>query len=143
MDIHESDVTSELCQRCAVCCNICLKIPESNSRYRRFLRTIGLEVSPAVDAGGLDCCDREHGIRVDLGHCMHLEQVGDLLQGSRFACRIYGSAEYPQLCADFNCVSWAKVNDAYGPEHKTIAAAQRALDALRMGTESDVDPSGI
>ncbi len=44
--------------------------------------------------------------REDAGRCHASERES-------YRCTLYGSADYPDLCAQFNCVSWAKANDTY------------------------------
>lgn len=39
----------------------------------------------------------------------------------------------PELCAQFNCVSWAKANDSYTEKNALLVRAQQALDRLRGG----------
>ena len=48
-----------------------------------------------------------------------------------YRCRIYGTSNYPELCAQFNCVSWAKANDNYTDNNSLLVSAQQALDGLR------------
>jgi len=130
LDIHERDIGPELCRRCAECCRIRFKLANTDSRYRRFLRQIGYRVLPAAAEGRADCCEKRHDARVDTGYCQHLEiteQGGD----RRFRCRIYRTKDFPDLCAQYNCVSWAKVNDDYHEQNATLVAAQRALDGAR------------
>lgn len=40
LTIHERDITSEVCQRCAKCCEVDVQLPGTNSRYRKFLPAI-------------------------------------------------------------------------------------------------------
>ena len=127
LTIHESDVSSALCRSCARCCEITLKLPATDSRYRRFLRSVGFELAPAAEAGLADCCDEVHDVTVRFGPCAHL--TGGHETG--FSCNLYGSEAYPELCEHYNCVSWAKVNNAYSADNEIVAHAQAALDRLR------------
>lgn len=125
LTIHEQDVCSALCTQCAACCRIFLNLRSTDSRYRKFLRGIGLQLTCNPKGSNGDCCDDVHDVRVDMGPCLHLER------GDRgWVCKLYGMASYPQLCKDFNCVSWAKARNVYNSRNKTLAAAQATLDKL-------------
>ena len=129
LDIHERDIEPSLCRRCAACCRVTFKLRDTTSRYRRFLRQIGYTVLPAAP-GQVDCCAKKHDATVDMGYCKHLEiDQGD--DGTTYRCRVHGTAELPELCAQFNCVSWAKANDHYTTSNALLVHAQRALDGLR------------
>lgn len=125
LSIHERDITPELCQRCARCCRIEIKIPNTDSRYRRFLRQVGFTVVPTVapESTG-DCCDAVHEITLDIGPCRHLVTEQDE-RGDRYACSLYGRPERPQLCEEYNCVSWAKATNTYEVANDTIRHAQK------------------
>jgi hypothetical protein len=130
LDIHERDIEPRLCQVCAACCQITFKLRDTNSRYRRFLRQIGYNLVPSPLPGQADCCDKKHDVTVNMGYCKHLDITphGD---GDAHRCRIYRTDELPELCSQFNCVSWAKANDSYTPGNALLARAQQALDRLR------------
>ena len=95
--LYEKDITSEVCKQCALCCS--------------------MEWTPHADQRMLDCLEAMvsqdgvlnrgiefigNGIRI---WCSHLR--GNNEEG--WECGIYDRR--PQLCKDFNCVSWAKVAD--------------------------------
>jgi hypothetical protein len=130
LDIHERDIEAQLCQFCAACCKITFKLRDTNSRYRRFLRQIGYELLPAPEPGQTDCCKKKHDVTVNMGYCKHLamehHQEGDV-----YRCEIYKKGDLPDLCAQFNCVSWAKANDNYVESNALLAKAQQAFDRLR------------
>jgi hypothetical protein len=130
LDIHERDIDSKLCRSCAACCRITFKLRDTNSRYRVFLRQIGYKVLPVPGSGQADCCDKKHDVTVDMGYCKHLH-VEDKSWGTVFRCRIYGTSDLPELCAQFNCVSWAKANDNYSEGNSLLVSAQQALNRLR------------
>lgn len=133
LDIHERDIGPALCQRCGECCRVRLRLANTDSRYRRFLRKIGYEVLPASAVGRDDCCDARHDARVDMGYCQHLEITGS--EDARgFCCRVHGTDDLPDLCAQYNCVSWAKARGEYDERNGMLCVAQRALDALRAPT---------
>jgi hypothetical protein len=130
LTIHERDIEPQLCRMCAACCRITFKLRDTNSRYRRFLRQTGHHVLPPCEAGQKDCCDKKHDVTIDLGNCRHLEREQN--QGREaYRCRIYETNDLPDLCAQFNCVSWAKANDTYNERNALLVRAQQALDRLR------------
>lgn len=124
--IHERDISSRVCRLCAACCRIKVLIPNTDSRYRTFLRKIGYSVLPAAPAASADCCDKVHDATLDLGWCKHL-RLPTADSSSTYACSIYGSPEFPQLCAQYNCVSWAKSSNKYNPQNELLRKAQQAL----------------
>ena len=130
IDIHERDIDSRLCQRCGACCRVYVIVPGADSRFRRYLRATGATVLPPLMDGDEDCCSDPHDIQVDLGWCQHLEVSSDEC-GETYRCKIHGSAEFPALCAQFNCVSWAKCSDAYDSSNALLVQAQGALTLLR------------
>ena len=130
LDIHERDIGEALCRACAACCRVTFKLPDTNSRYRRFLRQTGWTVLPPARDDRADCCDAKHDATVDAGPCRHLvseDRGGTTLH----RCTVHGTAAHPDLCADFNCVSWAKAHDTYSDRNSLLVSAQRALDRLR------------
>jgi hypothetical protein len=130
LDIHERDIGSTLCQVCAACCRVTFKLRDTNSRYRRFLRQIGYNLLPAPASGQRDCCEKKHDATVDMGYCKHIE-IERSPDGDVHRCRIYGTNDLPELCSQFNCVSWAKANDTYSDGNSLLVSAQQALDRLR------------
>ena len=130
LDIHERDIDSRLCRTCGACCRVTFKLRNTTPRYRRFLRQIGYTLLPPAKSGKPDCCDKKHDATVDMDFCAHLE-IREFAEGKVFRCRIYGTGRYPQLCEQYNCVSWAKANDAYNTKNSLLMSAQKALDRLR------------
>ncbi len=142
LDIHERDVEPILCRTCAACCRVTLSLRDTVSRYRCFLRQIGYEVLPPRTSTSADCCDKRHDARLDMGYCKYLE-IGNTPATTAYRCRIYESEEMPQLCTDYNCVSWAKANDTYNEKNATLVKAQEALERLRSnGAVGTVSSSG-
>jgi hypothetical protein len=138
IDISHQDITSELCQTCAACCRVSLRIAGTNSRYRMFLRKLGYTVLPPPGEDKADCCEKEHEITLDMGYCKHLvttEENGDAV----YRCKIYGTSEFPDLCADFDCVSWAKHADRYVESNKTLRSGQAALNLLRTRCAAEAE----
>jgi hypothetical protein len=130
IDITHSNITSDVCQRCAACCKISFKISNTSSRYRKFLRQIGFNVRPPMVDGTKDCCEDQHDITVDMGYCKHLEIYTED-SGTHYQCSLYGTDDLPELCTDFDCVSWAKFSGTYSGDNKTLVEAQDALDQVR------------
>jgi Fe-S-cluster containining protein len=130
LNIHERDIEPQLCRACGACCQITFKLRDTNSRYRRFLRQIGYTLLPVCASGQTDCCDKKHDVTVNMGYCKHLDIEH---HGGReeYRCRIYQTDDLPELCAQFNCVGWAKANDTYAPGNVLLEKAQKALDRLR------------
>jgi len=104
LDIHERDIEPGLCQTCAACCRITFKLRDTTTRYRKFLRQIGYTLLPPPAAGQQDCCAGKHNATVDMDYCRHLE-INQHLNGNLYICRVYGTEDLPELCAEFNCVS--------------------------------------
>ena len=129
LDIHERDIDSRLCQTCGACCRVTFKLRHTTTRYRRFLRQIGYTLIPPAKAGKQDCCDKKHDTTVDMDFCTHLE-IREFADGKTYRCRIYGTGRYPQLCEQYNCVSWAKANEAYNTKNPLLMTAQKALNSL-------------
>jgi len=85
---------------------------------------------PAAVQGQADCCDKKHDATVDMGFCKFIE-VEHRDDGELYRCRIYGTSDLPDLCGQFNCVSWAKANDNYTENNSLLLSAQKALNRLR------------
>lgn len=128
-EIHERDVDSELCGRCGACCRITIKLPDTDTRYRSFLRQTGFRLLPPPKPGALDCCNQRHDATLDMGYCSHLE-VKEGAEGLRFRCRVYATSAFPQLCEQYNCVSWAKVGGQFPLGSENVDAARAALREL-------------
>ncbi len=133
LTINHADIGPRLCQRCGACCRVHLNLNNTDSRYRVYLRTLGYELDPPAQPGQADCCEKRHNVRLDMGWCKHLE-IGAQDGRPLYRCRIYQGAQYPRLCADFDCVSWARQADTYNERNRTLAAAQRTLDLLNSGS---------
>lgn len=129
LSIHEKDIGSQVCQRCAACCRIKLSLPKTDPRYRKFLRGVGLTILPPPTEEG-DCCDKIHDVSVDLGNCLHLE-ISDQEGHPFYKCRIHGTEDFPELCEQYNCVGWAKARNGYNEDNEMLRQAQAAFDSLR------------
>ena len=131
INITQKDISSELCQRCAACCDVWLTVPNVDPRYRMFLRQRGLKMDPPPKEGQPDCCEKNHDVKVAAPDCRHMERFeenGDV----RYRCKAYGTSDFPQLCSDFDCVSWARHGNQYNDSNKLLVAAQTALNFMRM-----------
>jgi hypothetical protein len=60
-----------------------------------------------------------------------LRQIDRQKDGTSYSCRVYGASELPELCREFNCVSWAKAGDHCSDKNSLIKTAQETLDRLR------------
>lgn len=141
INVSHADICSSLCQRCAACCRILLKIPGTDTRYRRFLRAVGYSIAPPPDQANpnADCCDELHEITIDMGLCPNL-QITEKDGAPFYHCVLYGRDNYPQLCADFDCISWAKYANRCDDSNSTLVAAQGALNLLREGNTKGLSP---
>lgn len=137
--VHERDIVSAVCQRCARCCELDIKLTPSDSRYRRFLRGVGLSLVPPQPNSD-DCCDQVHDVTLHLGPCRHLQKPpvnGETL----FFCELFGDNRRPQLCRDFNCVSWAKARNEYHADNAALVAAREAW--ARTAPAVDVETADV
>lgn len=94
-ELAYADVTEELCRKCAKCCMETLIPVALDDRTYEYFEAVGLEVARDPD-------DPEAGV-LNAGVCRHLEKYGEI-----YGCGVYG--DRPRLCADYNCVAWAKAS---------------------------------
>jgi|GEM_PF-2449051 Fe-S-cluster containining protein len=95
--LKEKDITNAVCKSCALCCSMEWK-PGGDERMMDGLRAM---VEPdGVMTRGLEWIG--DGVRI---WCTHLKGGN----GEGWECGIYNRR--PQICKDFNCVSWAKVSN--------------------------------
>ena len=92
--LQEKDITEDVCKRCGICCEIELTPNWTDSRRLPWLRAIVENHDNITQTGS--------GIRI---RCSHLRQTKHATN-PHWECDIY--EDRPQLCRDFNCVSWAK-----------------------------------
>jgi len=95
--LQEKDITEDVCKRCGICCEIELKPNWTDSRRMFWLGAIVENHDNITQTGS--------GIRI---RCSHLKQTKHATN-PYWECDIY--EDRPQLCRDFNCVSWAKVTN--------------------------------
>ena len=95
--LQEKDITEEVCQRCGICCEIELTPNWTDSRRLPWLRAIVENHDNITQTGS--------GIRI---RCSHLKKTKHATD-PHWECDIY--EDRPQLCRDFNCVSWAKYSN--------------------------------
>ena len=95
--LQEEDITEDVCKKCAICCEIELKPNWKNPRQFEWLS--------AIVEGHDNITETKKGIRI---RCSHLRQTKYATE-PHWECDIYETR--PQLCRDFNCVSWAKYSD--------------------------------
>ena len=95
--LQEKDITEDVCQRCGICCEIELKPNWKDPRQFEWLGAI------VENYDNIESIDK--GIRI---RCSHLKQTKHSTN-PYWECDIY--EDRPQLCRDFNCVSWAKYSN--------------------------------
>jgi|TARA_Y100000310_G_scaffold120686_1_gene119466 hypothetical protein len=95
--LQESDITEDVCKSCGICCEIELKPNWKKPRQFEWLHAIVENHDNITDTG--------KGIRI---RCSHLRKTKHSTH-PYWECDIY--EDRPQLCSDFNCVSWAKYSD--------------------------------
>jgi len=93
--LQEKDITSELCKRCGLCCELTIAPATEDTRQLEYYRTV-VENHPDITFN-----DGSLSIR-----CSHLKKTKHS-PTPHWECSIY--EDRPQLCRDYNCVSWAKV----------------------------------
>ena len=94
--LKEQDITSEVCQKCALCCEMELK--------PSFIDPRRMEALAVMIENHDNIRKTDNGISI---RCSPLIDLND--DGSLKGCAIYNKR--PQLCKDFNCVSWARVSN--------------------------------
>tara|TARA_R110002020_G_scaffold212966_3_gene419663 strand:+ start:205 stop:621 length:417 start_codon:yes stop_codon:yes gene_type:complete len=94
--LQEKDITEKVCQSCGICCEIEIKPNWKDPRQFEWLEAI-VENHDNITA-------TRKGIRI---RCSHLKQTK--MGWLKMECDIYDKR--PQLCRDFNCVSWAKYSN--------------------------------
>mgnify|MGYP003151436954 CR=1 FL=1 len=92
--LKEEDITEDACKLCGICCSIELTPNWKDSRRMVWLGAIVENHDNITQTG--------KGIRI---RCSHLRQT-KYATNPHWECDIY--EDRPQLCRDFNCVSWAK-----------------------------------
>ena len=95
--LQEKDITEDVCKSCGICCEIELKPSWTDARRIDWLRAIVDKHDNITQTGS--------GIRI---RCSHLKQTKHATD-PHWECDIY--EDRPQLCRDFNCVSWAKYSN--------------------------------
>jgi len=95
--LQEKDITGELCKKCGLCCELTVTPNTEDPRQLEFYRTI------AENYSHMTFTDGALSIR-----CSHLRKT-KLAAQPHWECSIYD--DRPQLCRDYNCVSWAKVSN--------------------------------
>ena len=93
--LQEKDITGELCKKCALCCELTVTPNTEDLRQLEFYRAV------AENYPHITFTDGALSIR-----CSHLRKTKHA-DTPHWECSIYD--DRPQLCRDYNCVSWAKV----------------------------------
>jgi len=95
--LQEKDITSQLCKKCGLCCELTITPDTKDPRLLEFYRVV-VENHPDITFN-----DGKLSIR-----CSHLKKTKHS-PTPHWECNIY--EDRPQLCKDYNCVSWAKVSN--------------------------------
>ena len=95
--LQEENITEDVCKSCGICGEIELTPNWTDSRRLPWLRAIVENHDNITQTGS--------GIRI---RCSHLRKTKHATN-PHWECGIY--EDRPQLCRDFNCVSWAKYSD--------------------------------
>jgi hypothetical protein len=123
LDLEPEDITPEVCQRCAMCCRMQL---EARGDHRQ-LPLMEIVFRERLVVARREPCACGCGGETFEGHvvetCPRLEEQDD----GRLLCSDYENR--PQLCRDYNCVAWAKVN-GHGHTDYTRRAKQ-VIESLR------------
>ena len=98
--LQESDISEDVCKRCALCCSMDLRPGWADPRMMDALKVM-VEKSPDIEF-------TRQGIRIQCSHLRKIK-VSNVVANEFWECSIYDKR--PQLCKDFNCVSWAKVSN--------------------------------
>ena len=110
--LQESDITSEVCEACgARCCTIALPMPWTDDRKIEWFNTV---------------VEKMEGVKA-LENGLYAFTCGYL--GKDNKCTIYETR--PQMCRDYNCVAWTKVN---GQDFSTL---NHVLESIGM---DPIDP---
>ena len=120
--LQEKDITEDDCKRCGICCEIELKPNWQDSRRLPWLKAIVENHDNITQAG--------NGIRI---RCSHLKQTKHATD-PHWECDIY--EDRPQLCRDFNCVSWAKVTNDLTQYNRVLKKMSLNSDKLMKDLES-------
>ena len=129
--LQEKDITHELCKRCGLCCELTIACDTDDPRQLEFYRAV-VENNPEITF-----IDGTLSIR-----CSHLRQT-TLSDSPQWECDIY--EDRPQLCKDYNCVSWAKVSNDTSRYDQVLEIAGNLGRAARerlLSQESDY-PEGL
>lgn len=95
------------------------------------MRATGADIIPAAMPGEKDCCEKTHEIKVRLGTCRHLKASSP----DSHSCSLYGTSDFPEMCAEYNCAGWAKAANKYDETNAILMTAQDQLNAIRGVTK--------
>ena len=130
MSIKPEDITNEVCMICARCCTNKFTV-EGDLRRLEFLEVMYGDRLNVTWRGECECgCGvlKFKGAVSDT--CPELIDAGN----GRRECARYESR--PQLCADFNCATWALV---HGHEESEFTRAATEAHYRLMGTREEGD----
>ena len=120
--LQEKDITENVCKSCGICCEIEIKTNWPDARRFEWLGAIVENHDNIVSI--------DKGIRI---RCSHLKQTKHATN-PYWECDIYETR--PQLCRDFNCVSWAKVTNDLTQYNRVLKKMSLNSDKLMKDLES-------
>jgi Fe-S-cluster containining protein len=136
-DLKPSDITSPLCTRCGECCRVKIHIP-GDAVYAEFIAAV-LEAPLRASYPDLVIRHERTGGRdhvvLDLGYCHNLERGTDDGGHPTFRCGIYETR--PEVCSDFNCVAWGRLQRMGSSGRTASDAALAQVAALKRVVEGE------
>lgn len=115
MELRPVDITEDVCQRCAACCNAVLNV-EGDLRNLEFMERVFGSRMEVLWRGLCTCGCGSMKYRGRVKEpCPVLETVD-----GRFRCREYEVR--PGFCKEFNCATWAMVAGHKETEYTKVAA---------------------
>jgi Fe-S-cluster containining protein len=117
-EVEPADITSEVCSKCIKkgpphCCEILLGTGHDPLFWGLLkITTEGIDDLRITPSGEIKII------------CQHLDQ-------ERGRCNIYNDPRKPQICGDFNCVTWAKVDSSRGSPPESLELYNKIKNMFR------------